>query len=272
MNREDLYSQIRLKSSFLCIGLDTDIRKIPAFLLKEKNPVATFNQAIVEATHDLCVAYKPNIAFYEAMGSQGWKSLEKTVDCIPPELFTIADAKRGDIGNTSELYAKTFFEYLPFDAVTVSPYMGADSILPFLAFPDKWVILLASTSNPGSLDFQHLKLEGKPLYQHVVEKALKWGEPDRLMFVAGATKPEVIGSIRKLAPDHFLLVPGIGAQGGSLAEVSQHGMNSSCGLLVNASRSIIYAGSEKDFQQKARKAALTLQREMEDMMHYHLLQ
>ncbi len=266
MTKEELFQNILLKSSFLCIGLDTDIRKIPAFLLKERNPIATFNKSIIEATHDLCVAYKPNIAFYEAEGIHGWQALESTLAHIPSDIFTIADAKRGDIGNTSQMYAQAFFHHYHFDAVTVSPYMGGDSVLPFLSFSGKYVILLIVTSNEGAGDFQTLLSGSKPIYKHVLEKAMTWAGPDQLMFVTGATRPEVLGQIRRKAPDYFFLVPGIGAQGGNLEDVCKYGMNEQCGLLVNSSRDILYAGQGKDFQEKAREAALKIKEKMSNLL------
>ncbi|HMQ08850.1 MAG TPA: orotidine-5'-phosphate decarboxylase [Saprospiraceae bacterium] len=262
MTKEELFHNIQLKSSFLCIGLDTDKRKIPAFLLKERNPIATFNKAIIEATHDLCVAYKPNIAFYESEGIHGWHALESTMAQIPSDIFTIADAKRGDIGNTSQMYAQAFFHHYHFDAVTVSPYMGGDSVMPFLSFSGKYVILLIATSNEGAGDFQTLLSGSKPIYEHVLDKALTWAGPDQLMFVTGATRPEILNKIRRKAPEYFFLVPGIGAQGGSLDEVCKYGMNKQCGLLVNSSRDILYAGHGKNFQEKARETALRIKEHM----------
>ena len=264
MNRRDLFLQIQRKSSFLCVGLDPDLKKMPAHLLGEDDPVFAFNRQIIDATADYCVAYKPNLAFYEAMGAKGWESLAKTLDYIPDDIFTIADAKRGDIGNTSAMYARAFFETLHFDAVTVAPYMGSDSVVPFLNFPGKWVILLALTSNKGSDDFQHLPVLGgeEELFKTVIKKSQQWGDADQLMYVVGATQAEKLAEIRALAPDHFLLVPGVGAQGGSLAEVVKYGMNALCGLLVNSSRGIIYAGHDKNFAQAARNAALQIQEEM----------
>jgi orotidine-5'-phosphate decarboxylase len=263
MNRKQLFEQIQKKSSYLCVGLDTDIKKIPSHLLKFDDPILEFNKQIIEATADLCVSYKPNIAFYESLGSKGWESLEQTLKLIPKEIFTISDAKRGDIGNTSGLYARAFFENMDFDSVTVAPYMGEDSVSPFLEYKDKWVILLGLTSNAGSKDFQSLALEnGKKLYQEVILKSQEWGNPDNLMFVIGATKAEAFKEIRQLAPDYFFLVPGVGAQGGDLAEVSKNGMNDHCGLLVNSSRGIIYASSGEDFAEKARAEALKIQKEM----------
>ena len=264
MTYEELFLQIKQKKSYLCVGLDTDIRAIPPHLLEEEDPIFAFNKAIIDATADYCVAYKPNIAFYEAQGPQGWESLRKTVAYIPKTHFTIADAKRGDIGNTSGLYARTFFESaFDFDSVTVAPYMGSDSVTPFLAYPGKWVILLALTSNPGGDDFQRLLVEGKPLYEHVLTTSQQWAGSDRMMYVVGATQADALAHIRTLVPDHFLLVPGVGAQGGSLEEVSRYGMNARCGLLVNSSRGIIYASKGEDFADKARQEAATIQREME---------
>ncbi len=267
MDREALHRQILKKRSFLCVGLDADLSRIPAHLLKEKDPVFAFNREIIEATRDLCVAYKPNLAFYEALGTPGWRSLERTLELIPSEHFTIADAKRGDIGNTSRLYAKAFFETLSFDAVTVAPYMGEDSVRPFLEFPGKWVILLALTSNRGSRDFQFASQDGgEPLYEKVMRRAMGWGSPEQLMFVVGATHPEKLEDIRRIAPEHFLLVPGIGAQGGDLKGVAQYGMNDLTSLLVNSSRGIIYAGDGEDFAEKAREAAREVQRKMESIL------
>lgn len=257
MNREDLFSQIKKKGSYLCVGLDTDIRKIPKHLMKEKDPVFEFNKRIIDHTLDYAIAYKPNLAFYESLGSKGWESLQKTLEYIPSEVFTIADAKRGDIGNTSGLYARTFFETLHFDSITVAPYMGNDSVTPFLEYKDKWVILLALTSNKGSWDFQDLIISEskRKLYEEVIIKSTKWAGPDQLMFVVGATKAEMFKHIRRMIPDHFLLVPGVGAQGGDLELVSKNGLNSKCGLLVNSSRGIIYASEGKDFYLSAAKEA-----------------
>lgn len=262
MNRKQLIQQINQKKSYLCVGLDTDIAKIPPHLLKYKNPVLEFNKQIIDATHDLCVAYKPNIAFYEQYGAKGWETLEKTVNHIPEKIFKIADAKRGDIGNTSNMYAKAFFETMPFDSITVAPYMGEDSVKPFLEFKDKWVIILGLTSNKGAQDFQFLKSNKKPLFQNVIEKCMQYGTADNTMFVIGATKEAYFEEIRKFCPDHFFLVPGVGAQGGDLQKLSQYGMNKDCGLLVNATRSIIYASNGKDFAEKAREEALRMQNEM----------
>lgn len=266
MNKEQLFQNILRKKSFLCVGLDTDIKKIPQHLLKEEDPIFAFNKAIVDATADLCIAYKPNIAFYESLGLKGWAALEKTVQYIRanyPDQFLIADCKRGDIGNTSAMYARTFFEQMDFDAVTVAPYMGQDSILPFLGYEGKWVILLALTSNKGSADFQLIKdAEGTMLYERVLTTSQQWGSSADMMYVVGATQAESFANVRRLAPDHFLLVPGVGAQGGSLQAVCKEGMNKQCGLLVNSSRGIIYASQDEDFQKAAHNAALTLQEEM----------
>ncbi|RDV16074.1 orotidine-5'-phosphate decarboxylase [Pontibacter diazotrophicus] len=266
MTREQLFEQILKKKSYLCVGLDTDPKKLPQHLLDTEDPVFEFNRQIIEATADLCVAYKPNIAFYEAQGPQGWVSLEKTLQVIPENIFTIADAKRGDIGNTSELYARAFFETMQFDSVTVAPYMGADSVKPFLVQEGKWVILLALTSNAGSQDFQMLRLEDgneEYLFEQVLRTSATWATADQMMYVIGATQAEYVQRVRKLVPNHFLLVPGVGAQGGSLEDISRLGMNQQCGLLVNSARGIIYASSGRDFAAKAREAALAVQREME---------
>lgn len=265
MNKQALIAQIQQKKSFLCIGLDVDLEKIPTHLLTEEDPIFEFNKQIIEATHHLAVAYKPNTAFYEAYGLKGWAALGKTIDYLNanyPEIFTIADAKRGDIGNTSTMYAKAFFEDLNFDSVTVAPYMGSDSVEPFLAFEDKTTILLALTSNKGGLDFQGLKINGNELYKEVLKTALTWKNSENLMFVVGATKPTYFEEIRKIVPNHFLLVPGIGAQGGNLQEVCKYGLNKDCGLLVNSARSIIYAGNDEDFAKAAQVEALKLQQEM----------
>jgi orotidine-5'-phosphate decarboxylase len=272
MNASQLFDQIKKKKSYLCVGLDTDPDKIPKHLLSFADPVFEFNKQIIDATADHCIAYKPNIAFYEALGPRGWESLQKTLDYIPKDIFTIADAKRGDIGNTSTLYAKAFFQQMNFDSVTVAPYMGEDSVKPFLQFKDKWVILLAHTSNPGSSDFQLMEsiVTGRKLYEEVLLKSQQWGTPDQLMFVVGATQAEKIESIRKLAPDHFFLVPGIGAQGGDLNLVSKYGMNKQCGLIVNAARSILYASHGKDFTTAARAESLKLQHEMEKCLDLYL--
>lgn len=271
MTRAELFFQIQQKSSFLCVGLDPDLEKIPAHLRSEPDPIFSFCKQIIEETADFAVAYKPNIAFFEALGAKGWETLAKVAELIPTDIFTIADAKRGDIGNTSKLYAKAFFESMNFDSITVAPYMGQDSVTPFLEFENKWVILLALTSNVGSMDFQLIEDQsGKPLYQSVLEKSQEWGSPENLMYVVGATRGELIGEVRQAAPDHFFLVPGVGAQGGSLAEVAKYGMNSSCGLLVNSSRGIIYASGEKDFAKVARKEAKKLQEEMKDLLEKYL--
>ena len=268
MNRSQLFEQIKKKGSYLCVGLDTDIDKIPIHLRTGSDPVFEFNRQIIDATRELCVAYKPNIAFYEALGPKGWETLQKTLDYIPKDCFTIADAKRGDIGNTSSLYAKAFFQMMNFDSITVAPYMGEDSVKPFLEFPDKWVILLVHTSNPGSVDFQQLETrDGKYVYEEVIFASQRWATADQMMYVVGATKADKIGTIRALAPDHFFLVPGVGAQGGDLEAVSKAGMNSQCGLLVNSSRAIIYASSGEDFAVAAGKEALKVQTEMSTFLH-----
>lgn len=266
MDKSTLSKRILQKRSYLCVGLDTDLSLIPEFLRKEKDPIFEFNRLIIDATATYCVAYKPNIAFYEALGAKGWESLQKTIEYIPQSHFTIADAKRGDIGNTSGLYAKTFFDPtssgLDFDAVTVAPYMGYDSVSPFLKYTNKWTILLALTSNPGSADFQQLDVQGKRVYEKVLETSLTWEGSDRLMYVVGATQARELENIRRIVPEHFLLVPGVGAQGGNLEEVSRLGMNQWVGLLVNSSRSIIYAGKGKDFAELAGKEAQKIQQEM----------
>jgi orotidine-5'-phosphate decarboxylase len=266
MNRSQLLAEVKKKRTYLCVGLDTDPEKIPAHLRSAKDPIFEFNKQIIDATHEWCVAYKPNIAFYEALGPKGWESLQRTLEYIPEDHFTIADAKRGDIGNTSTMYAKAFFEQMDFDAITVAPYMGADSVTPFLAFKDKVVILLVHTSNPGSADFQLFQsAEGRTLYEEVIRKSQSWGTTENLMYVVGATRADKIAEIRKLAPDHFFLVPGVGAQGGDLKEVSQQGMTRDCGLLVNSARAIIYASSDKDFGRAAQHEA---QRTSEEMSQY----
>lgn len=263
MNRDTLVAEIKAKKSFLCVGLDSDINLIPKHLLDCEDPVFEFNKKIIDATKEYCVAYKPNIAFYECLGPKGWESLKKTLDYIPNNIFTIADAKRGDIGNTSRYYAKTFFEYLDFDAVTIAPYMGEDSITPFLEFKDKWVIVLALTSNKGALDFQFMTdLNGEKLYEKVLKTTANWGSPQNLMYVVGATRAEGIGSVRKNVPNHFFLVPGVGAQGGSLEDVANYGWNKDCGLLVNSSRGIIYAENSKAFADKAGDKAREIQQKM----------
>lgn len=266
MTTQQLIEQIRLKKSFLCIGLDVDLTKIPQHLLASEDPIFEFNKAIIDATHDLCVSYKPNTAFYEAYGIKGWQSLQKTINYINvnyPEIFTIADAKRGDIGNTSTMYAKAFFEDLDFDSVTVAPYMGKDSVEPFLAFNNKHTIMLALTSNEGAFDFQTKNGDGKELYKVVIETSKTWKNSQNLMYVVGATKAEYFTEIRQIIPNSFLLVPGVGAQGGSLQEVCKYGMSENVGLLINSSRGIIYASNETDFAEKAREEALKMQQEME---------
>ncbi len=266
MNRKTLVKNIFQKSSYLCIGLDPELTKLPPHLLKEKDPVFEFNKQIIDATHDVCVAYKPNTAFYECDGISGWQSLESTKAYIPSDLFTIADAKRGDIGNTSKMYAKAFFDTLQFDALTIAPYMGSDSVQPFLSYEDKWAIVLGLTSNEGSSDFQKLSLGGSMLYEEVLLKVSHWGTPDNIMFVVGATQAEDFAHIRTLIPNHFLLVPGIGAQGGDLSAVSKHGLIKDAGLLVNSSRGIIYASKGTDFAKEARKEALKIN----EVMKLHL--
>jgi len=273
MTTAQLIEQIKLKKSFLCIGLDVDITKIPPHLLEEEDPIFAFNKAIIDATHHLCVSYKPNTAFYEAYGLKGWKSLEKTINYINknhPEIFTIADAKRGDIGNTSTMYAKAFFDDLSFDSVTVAPYMGKDSVEPFLAFEDKHTIMLALTSNQGAFDFQTKTVDGKELYKQVLETSKLWKNSENLMYVVGATKAEYFTDIRKIVPDSFLLVPGVGAQGGNLQDVCKYGMSKNIGLLINSSRGIIYASNELDFANAAAKKAKELQQEMEEILNQQL--
>ncbi|MBO5864115.1 MAG: orotidine-5'-phosphate decarboxylase [Paludibacteraceae bacterium] len=270
MTREDLFENIKKKQSFLCVGLDTDVNKIPEYLFDKEgdlDPIFEFNKQIIDATADLCVAYKPNLAFYESLGLQGWDVLERTVEYIRqnyPDQFIIADAKRGDIGNTSAMYARTFFGNMDFDSVTVAPYMGEDSVSPFMSYEGKWVTLLALTSNKGAFDFQFMKDEenGERLFEKVLKTSLKWGNADNMMYVVGATKAEMLSDIRAIIPDHFLLVPGVGAQGGSLAEVVKYGMNDNCGLLVNSSRAIIYAANDESFASAARTEAMKVQKEM----------
>lgn len=265
MTTAQLVNEIKKKKSFLCIGLDVDLNKIPQHLLKEEDPIFAFNKAIIDTTHHLCVAYKPNTAFYEAYGIKGWKALEKTINYLNkkhPEIFTIADAKRGDIGNTSTMYAKAFFEDLAFDSVTVAPYMGKDSVEPFLAFNNKHTILLALTSNQGAFDFQTKTIDGKEVYKQVLETSKTWQNSKNLMYVVGATKAEYLADIRQIIPDSFLLVPGVGAQGGNLQEVCKYGMNSSVGLLINSSRGIIYASQSEDFAKASAEKATLLQKEM----------
>ncbi|EHP46448.1 orotidine-5'-phosphate decarboxylase [Odoribacter laneus] len=269
MNYTALFEQIKKKKSFLCVGLDSDIAKIPAHLQQVADPVFEFNKAVIDATAGVTIAYKPNIAFYESRGVEGWQSLEKTVTYIRqqyPEIFLIADAKRGDIGNTSQMYAKAFLETLNFDAITVAPYMGEDSVTPFLQYPEKWVILLALTSNKGAFDFQFREDKGVKLYEAVLRKSQEWGDKQNMMYVVGATKAEMLGGIRDIVPDHFLLVPGVGAQGGSLQEVAKYGMNSHCGLIVNSSRGIIFADKTEQFAVRAGEEARKLQGEMEILL------
>jgi orotidine-5'-phosphate decarboxylase len=266
MTREQLIEQIYRKKSFLCVGLDTDLTKIPKFLLDCEDPVFEFNKRIIDATRDFAVSYKPNIAFYECMGEQGWKSLKKTIDYIPADIFTIADAKRGDIGNTSNMYAKTFFETYQFDSVTVNPYMGEDSVTPFLQHENKWAIVLAVTSNKGSKDFQFMKENDKYLYERVIEKCNEWGNEENIMFVTGATNASELQHVRKLAPNHFFLVPGVGAQGGDMDEVVKYGRNADVGLLVNSARAIIYADNSADFDTVAGEKALELQKQMQNYL------
>ena len=293
MTRLKLFENILRKKSFLCIGLDTDLNKIPKHLHSSEDPIFEFNKMIIDATHDLCVAYKPNLAFYECLGIKGWQALEKTTQYLNksyPDQFTIADAKRGDIGNTSKMYAQAFLQNLDFDSITVAPYMGADSVIPFLEYQNKWVILLALTSNKGAEDFQFLEVEnslpsgnyaensrsastppptgvGRPLFKSVLQVSQQWGNADNMMYVIGATKAAMLIEIRKIVPDHFLLVPGVGAQGGSLQDVTKYGMNKQCGLLVNSSRNIIYAGADENFAAAAREEALKMQQEMEVLLH-----
>lgn len=269
MNYTALFEQIKKKKSFLCVGLDSDIAKIPQHLLNTEDPVYEFNKAIIDATAAYTIAYKPNIAFYESRGVEGWQSLEKTVNYIRtnyPEVFTIADAKRGDIGNTSQMYAKAFLDTLNFDSITVAPYMGEDSVTPFIKYEGKWVILLALTSNKGAFDFQLMEENGEKLYERVLKVSQQWGGKDNMMYVVGATKAEMLGGIRKIVPDHFLLVPGVGAQGGSLEEVTKYGMNTHCGLIVNSSRGIIFADTTENFAVRAGEEAHKLQQDMERLL------
>lgn len=270
MTVKELFGNILKKKSFLCVGLDSDVNKIPSFLHKTDDPVFEFNRGIIDATADLTVAFKPNLAFYESRGAEGWISLKKTVEYLKenhPDIFIIADAKRGDIGNTSKMYARTFFEYMDFDAVTVAPYMGEDSVKPFLEYPGKWVILLALTSNKGADDFQYHPSDEDSLYKLVLKKSLNWADKEKMMYVIGATRAEMLSGIRKIIPDHFLLIPGIGAQGGSLDDVVEHGMNSRCGLLVNSSRGIIFADNTMEYAMSARAQASKLQKNMEAHLH-----
>lgn len=271
MNSTELFEQIRLKRSFLCVGLDTDLNRIPEFLLSKEDPIFEFNKAIIDATADFTVAYKPNLAFYELHGAAGWTSLQKTVKYIRtnhPNIFTIADAKRGDITNTSRMYARTFFNHLDFDAITLSPYMGHDTVEPFLTFEGKWVVVLALTSNGSFEDFQMVKSSetGKHLYEEVLSKSISWGNENNMMYVVGATRAEKLTSVRDIVPNHFLLIPGVGQQGGSLADVAKYGMNKKCGLLVNSSRGILYTDQSMRFASAARNKAMALQNEMEILL------
>ena len=270
MTKQQLFEQIQKKRSFLCVGLDSSLDKIPKHLLKYENPILEFNKQIIDATKDLCVAYKPNTAFYECYGKKGWETLIETWKYIPQDIFSIADAKRGDIGNTSAMYAETFFNAasseMSFDSVTVAPYMGSDSVTPFLTFKDKWVILLALTSNAGHADFQLQEIGEDKLFENVLKTSQTWATDEQMMYVVGATRGAAFGDVRKLAPNHFLLVPGVGAQGGDLNEVCKYGLNSQCGLLINSSRGIIYASQGEDFAEKAREEALKLQKEMEQIL------
>lgn len=274
MNRQDLIEQIKKKKSFLCVGLDPDMDKLPEHLLDDEDPIYSFNKEIIAATEDLCVAYKPNTAFYECYGQKGWNSLQKTWETLPVECLGIADAKRGDIGNTSNMYARAFFDEsvsgMGFDAITIAPYMGRDSIEPFLEFSNKWAVVLALTSNEGSQDFQNIEdKDGVQLFERVLKKVNTWGSKENIMYVVGATRGERFQTIRKHAPDHFLLVPGVGAQGGTLSEVCKYGMNEDCGLLVNNTRAIIYASSGRDFADRARDKAIEMQKEMENQLLTH---
>ena len=270
MTKQELFENIKKKQSFLCVGLDTDIKKIPAHLLQEEDPIFAFNKAIIDATAPYCIAYKPNLAFYESMGVKGWISFEKTIQYLNenyPDQFIIADAKRGDIGNTSAMYARTFFEEIKLDAVTVAPYMGEDSVTPFLGYEGKWVILLALTSNKGSYDFQLMADENNErLFEKVLRKSQEWGDDENMMYVVGATQGKMFEDIRKITPNHFLLVPGVGAQGGSLEEVCKYGMNECCGLIVNSSRAIIYADSSENFAAVAAEKAIEVQQEMAEQL------
>lgn len=275
MTKQQLFEQIQKKQSFLCVGLDSDIKKIPEYLLDDDDPLYIFNKAIVDATAPYCVAYKPNMAFYESAGVKGWLAFEKTVAYIRqrhPQHFIIADAKRGDIGNTSEMYARSFFDEIKLDAVTVAPYMGADSVKPFLIYPEKWVILLALTSNKGSSDFQMTTDgQGERLFEKVLRISQEWASDEQMMYVVGATQGKLFEDVRKIVPDHFLLVPGVGAQGGSLEEVCRYGMNRQCGLLVNSSRVVIYASHDEDYASAAGEEAHKLQLEMKEMLCKYLL-
>ncbi|HBH06830.1 MAG TPA: orotidine-5'-phosphate decarboxylase [Flavobacteriales bacterium] len=270
MTKDQLVAQIKLKKSFLCVGLDTDLRKVPTQYLHFDDPIFAFNRDVIEATKDFAVAYKPNLAFYEKFGSRGWRSLEKTMEIIPPDIFTIADAKRGDIGNTARMYAETFFEELNFDAVTVNPLMGRDSVEPYLDFQDKWTIILGLTSNSGATDFQTLKLESGVLnYEQIMITSSQWGNSNNTMFVVGATRPDQLAEIRKSFPEHFFLVPGVGAQGGTVEEVSRIGMNADVGLLINSSRGILYAGKGEEAMVKVCESARLLQQNMEMELFGH---
>jgi orotidine-5'-phosphate decarboxylase len=274
MDHYQLFKNIKEKRSFLCVGLDPEIEKIPSFLIKTKDPVFEFNRRIIDSTHEFAVAYKPNVAFYECNGPKGWKSLESTLNYIKknyPGILVIADAKRGDIGNTSKMYAREFFENMNFDAVTVAPYMGEDSVTPFLTYSNKWVILLALTSNKGADDFQYHDEDGLKLFERVLTLSRKWGSIDNLMYVVGATRAEMLKDIRKIVPEHFLLIPGVGAQGGSLQEVAKYGMTSKCGLLVNSSRGIIFADNSENFDKVAGEKAAEIQKEMELYLAQHKL-
>ena len=267
MNRQELISEIKRKRSFLCVGLDTDLKKIPKHLLAYEDPIFEFNKQIIDATKDYCVAYKPNIAFYEALGKKGWWSLEKTLNYIPDNIFTIADAKRGDIGNTTNYYAQSFFETYNFDSLTVAPYMGHDTVEPYLEYKNKWVILLGLTSNAGALDFQLQKLHDNTfVFEKVLSLSKEWGSEENMMYVIGATKADMLQKVRAIVPNHFLLIPGVGAQGGSLEKVAQHGLNKDIGLLVNSSRGIIYAGNDENFAVQAAEKAKEIQQQMEGVL------
>ena len=272
MTRSELIKTIHQKESLLCVGLDTDINRIPSFLLKEKDPIFEFNRRIIDSTIDYAIGYKPNLAFYEALGSKGWESLEKTMEYMPSSVFTIADAKRGDIGNTSSLYARAFFDKLSFDAVTVAPYMGIDSVKPFFEFENKWVILLGLTSNNGSSDFQNLKIEdsNELLYERVLSHSQSWGSTNNLMYVVGATKADLLREVRGIVPQHFLLVPGVGAQGGDLESVCKNGLNRDYGLIINSSRAIIYAGDGENFHKDSQQEASRMQAQMKVLMNKHM--
>jgi orotidine-5'-phosphate decarboxylase len=274
MDHSKLFENIIKKHSFLCVGLDPELEKIPSFLLKAEDPVFEFNKRIIDATHAFAIAYKPNVAFYECHGAKGWISLEATVRYIKdnyPDIFVIADAKRGDIGNTSKMYAKAFLENMPFDAITVAPYMGEDSVTPFLSYKDKWIVLLALTSNKGADDFQYHDEDGIKLFERVLSVSQKWGTINNMMYVVGATRADMLKDIRQQVPDHFLLVPGVGAQGGSLEEVAKYGLNSKCGLLVNSSRGIIFADNSENFDKVAGEKAKEMHLEMEKYLRQHKL-